>query len=92
MSSIINTKKKVPADRFLSNFLRLVLTPFNKDRHKQSYFAGLMPLTQISKNSLQNVQMYFHDILNRVVVTVKDMLASILPHKWAEPVTIPLVY
>ena len=39
-----------------------------------------------------NVQKYFHDILNRVVVTVKDELVSILPHKWVEPVTIPLFY
>ena len=37
-------------------------------------------------------QKYFHDIINRVVVTVKEELVSILPHKWVEPVTIPLVY
>ena len=32
------------------------------------------------------------NILNRVVVTIKEELVSILPHKWVEPVTIPLVY
>ena len=55
-------------------------------------FARLVSLTQSAKNCKRNVQKYFHDILNRVVVTVKDELASILPHKWVEPVTIPLVY
>lgn len=55
-------------------------------------FARLVSLTQSAKNCKRNVQKYFHDILNRVVVTVKDDLVSILPHKWVEPVTIPLVY
>lgn len=55
-------------------------------------FARLVSLTQSAKNCKRNVQKYFHDILNRVVVTVKDELACILPHKWVEPVTIPLVY
>ena len=35
---------------------------------------------------------FFHDILNRIVVAVEDELVSMLPHKWVEPVTIPLVY
>ena len=55
-------------------------------------FARLVSLTQSAKNCKRNVQKYFHDILNQVVVTVKDELVSILPHKWVEPVTIPLVY
>ena len=55
-------------------------------------FAWLVSLTQSAKNCKRNVQKYFHDILNRVVVTVKDELVNILPHKWVEPVTIPLVY
>ena len=55
-------------------------------------FARLVSLTQSAKNCKRNVQKYFHDILNRVVVTVKDELINILPHKWVEPVTIPLVY
>jgi hypothetical protein len=55
-------------------------------------FARLVSLTQSAKNCKRNVQKYFHDILNRVVVTVKDELVNILPHKWDEPVTIPLVY
>ena len=55
-------------------------------------FARLVSLTQSAKNCKRNVQKYFHDILNRVVVTVKDELACILPHKWVEPVAIPLVY
>jgi len=55
-------------------------------------FARLVSLTQSAKNCKCNVQKYFHDILNRVVVTVKDELVSILPHKWVEPVTIPLFY
>lgn len=55
-------------------------------------FARLVSLTQSAKNCKRNVQKYFHDILNRVVVTVKDDLVSILPHKWVEPVTISLVY
>lgn len=33
-----------------------------------------------------------HDNLYRVMVTAKEDLASILPHRWVEPVTIPLVY
>ena len=55
-----------------------------------------------AKNCKRNVQKYFHDRsafgrlqgknLNRVMVTVKEDLVSILPHKWVEPVTIPLVY
>ena len=32
------------------------------------------------------------NILNRVVVIIKEELVSILPHKWVEPVTIPLDY
>lgn len=55
-------------------------------------FARLVSLTQSAKNCKRNVQKYFHDILNRVMVTVKEELVSILPHKWVEPVTIPLVY
>ena len=55
-------------------------------------FARLGSLTQSAKNWKRNVQKYFHDILNRVTVTVKDELVGILPHKWVEPVTIPLVY
>ena len=55
-------------------------------------FARLVSLTQSAKNCKRNVQKYFHDILNRVVVTVKDELACLLPHKWVEPVTIPLFY
>lgn len=55
-------------------------------------FARLVSLTQSAKNCKRNVQKYFHDILNRIMVTVKENLASILPHKWVEPVTIPLVY
>ena len=55
-------------------------------------FARLVSLTQSAKNCKRNVKKYFHDILNRVVVTVKDELVNILPHKWDEPVTIPLVY
>ena len=55
-------------------------------------FARLVSLTQSAKNCKRNVQKYFHDILNRVTVTVKDELVGILPHKWVEPVTIPLVY
>ena len=55
-------------------------------------FARLVSLTQSAKNCKRNVQKYFHDILNRVTVTVKDELVNILPHKWVEPVTIPLVY
>ena len=55
-------------------------------------FARLVSLTQSAKNCKRNVQKYFHDILNRVVVTVNDELVNILPHKWVEPVTIPLVY
>ena len=55
-------------------------------------FARLASLTQSAKNCKRNVQKYFHDILNRVMVTAKEDLASILPHKWVEPVTIPLVY
>ena len=55
-------------------------------------FARLVSLTQSAKNCKRNVQKYFHDILNRVVVTVKDELVGILPHKWVEPVTIPLIY
>ena len=55
-------------------------------------FARLASLTQSAKNCKRNVQKYFHDILNRVVGTVKEELVSILPHKWVEPVTIPLVY
>lgn len=46
----------------------------------------------LSKDCKRNVQKYFHDNLNRVMVTAKEDLASILPHKWVEPVTIPLVY
>lgn len=55
-------------------------------------FARLVSLPQSAKNCKRNVQKYFHDILKRVVVTVKDELVNILPHKWVEPVTIPLVY
>lgn len=55
-------------------------------------FARLASLTQSAKNCKRNVQKYFHDILNRVMVTAKEELTSILPHKWVEPVTIPLVY
>jgi len=55
-------------------------------------FARLVSLTQSAKNCKRNVQKYFHDILNRVTVTVKNELVGILPHKWVEPVTIPLVY
>ena len=55
-------------------------------------FARLVSLTQSAKNCKRNVQKYFYDILNRVVGTVKEELVSILPHKWVEPVTIPLVY
>ena len=43
-------------------------------------------------NACGDVQKYFHDILNRVVGTVKDELVNILPHKWVEPLTIPLAY
>ena len=55
-------------------------------------FARLVSLAQSAKNCKRNVQKYFHDILNCVVVTVKEELVSILPHKWVEPVTIPLAY
>ena len=55
-------------------------------------FARLVSLTQSAKNCKRNVQKYFHDILNRVVGTVKEELVSILPHKWVEPAKIPLVY
>jgi hypothetical protein len=55
-------------------------------------FARLASLTQSAKNCKRNVQKYFHDILNRVMVTAKEELTCILPHKWVEPVTIPLVY
>ena len=55
-------------------------------------FARLVSLTQSAKNCKRNVQKYFHDILNRIVVDVEDELVSMLPHKWVEPVTIPLVY
>ena len=55
-------------------------------------FARLISLVQSAKNCKRNVQKYFHDILNRVMVTVEEDLASILPHKWVEPVSIPLVY
>lgn len=55
-------------------------------------FARLVSLTQSAKNCKRNVQKYFHDILNRIVVAVEDELVSMLPHKWVEPVTIPLVY
>ena len=55
-------------------------------------FARLVSLTQSAKNCKRNVQKYFHDILNRVVGTVKEELVSILPHKWVELATIPLVY
>ena len=55
-------------------------------------FARLISLVQSAKNCKRNVQKYFHDNLNRVMVTAKEDLASILPHKWVEPVTIPLVY
>ena len=39
-------------------------------------FARLVSLTQSAKNCKRNVQKYFHDILNRVVVTVKDELSE----------------
>ena len=55
-------------------------------------FARLISLVQSAKNCKRNVQKYFHDILNRIVVAVEDELVSMLPHKWVEPVTIPLVY
>ena len=55
-------------------------------------FARLASLTQSAKNCKRNVQKYFHDILNRVMATAKEDLIGILPHKWVEPVTIPLVY
>ncbi len=55
-------------------------------------FARLASLTQSAKNCKRNVQKYFHDILNRVMVIAKEELTCILPHKWVEPVTIPLVY
>lgn len=55
-------------------------------------FARLISLVQSAKNCKRNVQKYFHDNLNRVMVTAKEDLASILPHRWVEPVTIPLVY
>ncbi len=55
-------------------------------------FARLISLVQSAKNCKRNVQKYFHDTLNNVMVTAKEDLVSILPHKWVEPVTIPLVY
>ena len=55
-------------------------------------FARLASLTQSAKNCKCNVQKYFHDILNRVMVTAKEELTCILPHKWVEPVMIPLMY
>ena len=55
-------------------------------------FARLVSLTQSAKNCKRNVQKYLHDVLNRVAMEARDDLVSILPHKWAEPVTIPLVY
>ena len=55
-------------------------------------FARLISLVQSAKNCKRNVQKYFHVNLNRVMVTAKEDLTSILPHKWVEPVTIPLVY
>ncbi len=55
-------------------------------------FARLISLVQSAKNCKRNVQKYFHDTLNSVMVTAKEDLVSILPHKWVEPVTIPLVY
>lgn len=55
-------------------------------------FARLVSLTQSAKNCKRKVQKYFHDILNRVVMTIKDELVNILPHKWEKLVTIPLVY
>ena len=55
-------------------------------------FARLISLVQSAKNCKRNVQKYFHDNLNRVMVTAKEDLASILPHRWVEPDTIPLVY
>ena len=55
-------------------------------------FARLASLTQSAKSCKCNVQKYFHDILNRVMVTAKEELTCILPHKWVEPVMIPLVY
>ena len=55
-------------------------------------FARLASLTQSTKNCRRDVQRYFHDILNRVMVTAKEELTCILPHKWVEPVMIPLVY
>ena len=55
-------------------------------------FARLISLVQSAKNCKRNVQKYFHDNLNRVMVTAKEELVNCLPHKWVEPVTIPLVY
>ena len=52
-----------------------------------------MPLiTPPVKNIREVLEPLKEQILNRVTVTVKDELVGILPHKWMEPVTIPLVY
>ena len=64
----------------------------SRDKAERISFARLISLVQSAKNCKRNVQKYFHDNLNRVMVTAKEDLASILPHKWVEPVTIPLVY
>ena len=55
-------------------------------------FARLISLVQSAKNCKRNIQRYFHDNLNRVMFTAKEELVNCLPHKWVEPVTIPLVY
>jgi hypothetical protein len=55
-------------------------------------FARLISLVQSAKNCKRNIQKYFHDNLNRVMVTAKEEMVNCLPHKWVEPVTIPLVY
>ena len=69
-----------------------IKSQLHRDPTNGDFYIFLSKVCKRIKNCKRNVQKYFHDILNHVVVTVKDELVSILPHKWVEPVTIPLVY
>ena len=89
---ICNTTKSLSRKFILDRMERELDKETEPDLVRADNFARLVSLTQSAKNCKRNVQKYFHDILNRVVVTVKDELVNILPHKWEEPVTIPLVY
>ena len=76
---ICNTTKSLSRKFILDRMERELDKETEPDLVLADNFARLVSLTQSAKNCKRNVQKYFHDILNRVVVTVKDELVNNCP-------------